>query len=119
MKKKIIFCFDLDNVICTTNKSEYQNSKPNKKAINVINKLYKEGYCIKIFTARYMGRNNDNIIKARKQGKKLTKMQLKKWKVKFTKLIMGKPSYDIFVDDKAYGFKKSWINNIEKKYLKV
>ena len=66
-----------------------------------------------------MGRNNDNIIKARKQGKKLTKMQLKKWKVKFTKLIMGKPSYDIFVDDKAYGFKKSWINNIEKKYLKV
>jgi hypothetical protein len=32
---------------------------------------------------------------------------------------MGKPSYDLFVDDKAYGFKKNWIKNINNyiKYL--
>lgn len=119
LKKKVIFCFDLDNVICLTTKSNYQLSKPNIKAINLINKLYSKGHHIKIFTARYMGRNNDDIIKARKQGEKMTKAQLIKWNVKFTKLIMGKPSYDIFVDDKAYGFKKNWINNFEKKYLNV
>jgi len=26
---------------------------------------------------------------------------------------MGKPSYDLFVDDKAYGFKKNWAKNIK------
>ena len=31
---------------------------------------------------------------------------------------MGKPSYDIFVDDKAFGFKTKWVNSLEKKYLK-
>ena len=38
MKKK--FCFDLDGVICTTYKNNYKNSKPKKKVINTINKLY-------------------------------------------------------------------------------
>ena len=42
-------------------------------------------------------------------------MQLKKWKVKFHKLIMGKPSYDLFIDDKAYGFKKNWYLSIKNK----
>ena len=34
-------------------------------------------------------------------GFKLTKTQLKKWKVKYHKLILGKPSYDLIVDDKG------------------
>jgi hypothetical protein len=29
---------------------------------------------------------------------------------------MGKPSYDLFVDDKAYGFDGSWAMKL-KKYL--
>ena len=33
-------CFDLDGVICTTNNSEYKKSKPKKKIIKLINKLY-------------------------------------------------------------------------------
>lgn len=115
--KKIIFCFDLDNVICTTKKNNYNSSKPNKKAINLINNLYNKGYYIKIFTARFMGRNNQNQRKARLQGFNLTSTQLIRWKILYHELIMGKPSYDIFVDDKAYGFKKNWINNFEKKYL--
>ena len=27
---------------------------------------------------------------------------------------MGKPSYDLFVDDKAYGFKKDWAKKLKK-----
>ena len=34
MKKKI-FCFDLDNTICTTFKKKYQKSKPKKKSHRV------------------------------------------------------------------------------------
>ena len=116
MKKKL-FCFDLDNVICNTNKNFYKSSKPKKKAIKLINNLYKEGHYIKIFTARYMGRSKDNKLKASKFGLKLTKKQLKLWKIQYHKLIMGKPSYDLFIDDKAYGYSSDWVKDLEKKYL--
>ena len=114
--KKIIFCFDLDNVICATKKIIIILAKPNKKAINLINNLYVKGHYIKIFTARYMGRNNENQKKARLQGFNLTSKQLE-MKVSYHELIMGKPSYDIFVDDKAFGFKKNGLL-VLKKYLK-
>ena len=68
MKKKITFCFDIDNTICKTYLSNYQNSKPDHSAIKMINKLYDKGYIIKINTARYMGRNKDDIKKSNKLG---------------------------------------------------
>lgn len=77
MKKKLTFCFDIDNVICKTISSNYFSSKPIKKNIDIINKLKKNGHTIKIFTARHMGRNNDNHKKAVKGAKKLTISQLK------------------------------------------
>jgi CMP-N,N'-diacetyllegionaminic acid synthase len=113
MKVKII-CFDIDNVICRTYNNDYKNSKPIKKNIKFINSLFSRGFYIKIFTARFMGRNNQNIIKAKKQGYKFTQNQLKKWGVKYNEIIFGKPSYDIFVDDKAYGFRKNWFQDLKK-----
>ncbi len=114
MKKKFIICFDLDNVICTTIGKNYKKAKPKKKVINLINELYEDNYEIRIFTARFMGRNKDDIYKAKKQGFKLTSKQLKKWNVKYHKLILGKPSYDLFIDDKAFGFKKNWHLSLKK-----
>jgi len=113
--KKKILCFDLDNVICKTFRNYYRQSKPIKKNINFINKLYDNGYFIKIFTARFMGRNNDNVKNAKKQGLILTKKQLSRWKVKYHKLIFGKPSFDIYIDDKSLFFKKEWTLNLKKK----
>jgi len=117
MKKKI-FCFDIDNTICKTFKSNYSKSTPNKKAIEIINGLHAKGHTIKILTARYMGRNNDNIKKANIQGYKKTLKQLKKWGLKFHKLFITKPAFDIYVDDKSLNFKKNWLKAIEKMYLK-
>ena len=79
MTKKI--CFDLDNVICFTNKKEYKKSRPNKNAIKVVNSLYDEGYFIKIYTARGMGKYSENISKVKKAYKKLTSNQLKNGKL--------------------------------------
>ncbi len=115
-KKKQIYCFDLDNTICNTNKNFYRQSKPKIKVIKLINLLYDKGFFIKIFTSRYMGRNKENAKLAKKQGKNFTKNQLKKWKVKYHKLIMGKPSYDILIDDKSLGFKKNWHIELLKKF---
>ena len=65
-----IICFDIDNVICKTVKSNYIKSKPIKKNIRFINHLYYQGHTIKIFTARYMGRTGDNAVEAKKKAKK-------------------------------------------------
>ena len=43
--KKLLF--DIDGVICTTNKSEHHKSKP-KKNNKIINSLFENGYEIKI-----------------------------------------------------------------------
>ena len=116
MKKKII-CFDLDNVLCKTRKINYKSSTPIKKNVSLVNKLFDNGYYIKIFTARYMGRNNDDIKKAKKQGYFFTKQQLKKWKISYHKLIFGKPSFDIYIDDKSLFFDKKWTSKLKKKLL--
>jgi hypothetical protein len=106
MKKKIV-CIDIDGVICKTKKNNYKSSKPINQAIKKIKKL-KEKFYIKLFTARFMGRSNENKIKAEKKGYKTTKLQLKKWGVEYDELIFGKPSYDYIIDDKSIFFKKNW-----------
>jgi FMN phosphatase YigB (HAD superfamily) len=115
-KKIKIICFDLDNVLCATKKSLYKKSKPIKKAIDLVNTLYAKGFYIKIFTSRFMGRNNDKVSKAKKQGYKFTKKQLLSWHLKYHTLIFGKPSYDLFIDDKNLSFKKNWVEILKKKF---
>ena len=63
-----------------------------------------------------MGRNNDNIKKSKKKVYKKTLTQLNKWGLKYHKLFINKPSSDIYVDDKAYGYNTSWKKEF-KKYL--
>ncbi len=114
MNSKII-CFDIDGVICKTSGNQYDKSKPNKKVINLINQLFKKNRII-LFTSRFMGRNKDNASLAKKQGYEFTKKQLKKWKLKYHVLKFGKPSYDIFIDDKSFDFKKDWYTKFKSKY---
>lgn len=115
LNKKKVICFDIDNVICKTNGTNYKNSRPIKKNIHFINLLFNKGYKIKIFTARFMGRNKDNLVLAKKEGYKFTKKQLKDWGVKYHKLFFGKPSFDIFIDDKSLYFKNNWIKDLKRK----
>lgn len=114
MKK---FCFDLDGIICSTKNNNYKRSKPKKNVIKVINKLSEKNY-IMIYTSRFMGRNKDNVNLAKKMGYKFTLNQLNKWGLKFDKLLLGKPSYDIFIDDKSFNFQKNWLVDFKKKFIK-
>ena len=116
-KKKInkVICFDIDGVICKTSSNNYKNSKPIKKNIKIINELYKKGYFIKLFTARFMGRTDDHRKLAESKAKKLTLKQLNLWGVKYHKVFFGKISYDLFRDDKCIFFKKNWTKKIYDK----
>ena len=64
-----------------------------------------------------MGRSNENKKIAKHKAKKLTTNQLKRWGVLYHKIEFGKPSYDLFIDDKAYGFDIKWPIHITKKFI--
>lgn len=95
------YVFDIDGTICLTEESDYKNSKPLNERIGLVNKLYDEGNIIILCTARGMGRFDDDQAMAINKFYNLTKNQLESWGVKYHKLFLGKPSGDIYIDDKG------------------
>jgi hypothetical protein len=88
-----IYCFDIDDTICTTIGMDYSNSIPIQKRIGKINALYDAGFIIKFYTARGS--------KTGKDWRELTEKQLDSWGVRYHELHMAKPFADIYIDDKA------------------
>ncbi len=101
----MIYCFDLDNTICQTKDKNYVNSTPIVEVINRINHLHDNGNEIIIYTARGMGRFNGDVKSAYDFYYEMTKSQLDSWGVKYHKLMLGKPSFDYFIDDKNWSIK--------------
>lgn len=91
--EKKSYIIDIDGTICKTLKSEYTKSIPNYKNINIFNSLYEDGNEVHYWTARGA---NSGI-----NWDKFTIEQLKLWGVKYNTLNMGKPHYDVWIDDKA------------------
>lgn len=125
MDNKIIIAFDLDDTLCRTPKNfetveRYKHCKPIKKNINILNKLFFDGYFIKIYTARGINSYKGDVKKIEKNLKKLTVSQLKNWKVNYHELIFGKQEYQLLIDDKAINVKdmKSF-KNLKSKFLNL
>jgi hypothetical protein len=63
-----VYVVDIDGTICINgdcSSCKYEGSTPIPERIEKINSLYYEGHTIKYFTARGMGRYNDDAEKAR------------------------------------------------------
>ena len=95
------YVFDIDGTICSLTDGEYNQAKPLRKRIELINQLYDSGNRIVFLTARGMGRSNNNRELAYELFYDLTTQQLEQWGVKYHQLFLGKPSGDIYVDDKG------------------
>ena len=95
------YVFDIDGTICNNTGGEYEKAKPIKSRIETVNKLYNEGNTIVLLTARGMGRSDNSIAYAETAFRRLTEAQLRSWGVKYHRLFLGKPSGDIYVDDKG------------------
>ena len=90
-KKKALV--DIDETICFyKDKRIYELAIPIYDNIEKINKLYEEGHTIVYWTARGTGSGID--------WREVTEKQFKDWGVKYHDLKLGKPIYDLFVDDK-------------------
>lgn len=98
MSKNIFI--DLDNTLCLTQESNYINSTPILERIRYINKLKEDGNCITIWTARGS--------KSGMNHTELTLKQLEEWGVKYDNLLMEKPSYDMYIDDKSFNVDSLW-----------
>jgi len=96
----MIYCFDLDQTLCNNSNKDYINSYPIVEMIDRVNFLYDEGHYIKIFTARGMSKFNKDLDKINDAYLSLTKKSLQDWGVKYHELILGKTSFDYFIDDK-------------------
>ena len=88
-----IYIIDIDGTICDTKNSDYYNSIPKNENIRVFNEIYDSGNEVHYWTARgeISGKNWDEY----------TVQQLNEWGVKYTSINMGKPHYDVWIDDKA------------------
>ena len=96
------YVIDIDGTICSkVDNGDYSLSKPFNDRIEKINQLFDSGHTIIYFTARGMGRTMGDPDRSKELFYDLTKKQLKKWGVRYNQLILGKPSVDIYVDDKG------------------
>lgn len=93
--------FDFDGVICIHGAKDYSKAIPFENSIKNINHVYEEGWHITIFTARYMLRCNGKLSDVYKFGYDEAMCWLRKFNVNFHQLILGKPSADMYIDDRA------------------
>lgn len=84
---------DIDNTITETTGMDYQNAKPIYDKIEIINGLYNQGHNVTYWTARGTVSGIDYY--------NLTKSQLDSWGAKYHKFMVGKPAFDILIDDKT------------------
>jgi hypothetical protein len=89
----LVYIIDIDNTICKTVGSDYVNSIPYHDKIEKINQLFDSGNTVIYWTARGMKSGTDHTT--------LTTQQLQSWGCRYSELRMFKPSYDVWVDDKA------------------
>lgn len=71
----------------------YEEAEPYYRRIHKINRLHDLGHEVIYWTARGMATGIDY--------KELTEKQLASWGCRFSELRMSKPSYDMWIDDKA------------------
>tara|TARA_R110002110_G_scaffold137526_2_gene322677 strand:+ start:863 stop:1183 length:321 start_codon:yes stop_codon:yes gene_type:complete len=95
------YVFDIDNTICYTTDSNYENSMPRQDRIDKINELYDKNHTIIFHTARGMGRSDNSVAFAYASFESFTRKQLEDWGVKYHQLFLGKPAGDIYIDDKG------------------
>lgn len=89
----MVYCFDIDGTLCTNTDGDYLHAQPFAEVIARVNRLFGEGHRILLYTARGATTGID--------WREVTMRQLEDWNVSYHELFMGKPTADIYVDDRA------------------
>lgn len=98
---------DLDHTLCFPDESyghsrdKYRFASPNEAMIEMVNRWFAAGHEIVIYTARRMKTHDGNLEKIEEDVGEITRQWLTDHFVSHTKLMFGKPYYDILIDDKT------------------
>lgn len=93
------FCFDIDGVVAQLSpNNQYNLAQPNLEVIEKINRLYREGHTIILFTARGTKTGID--------WQEVTRNQMDTWGVHYHELKFGKPAADYYIDDRSIDISK-------------
>jgi uncharacterized HAD superfamily protein len=88
MEEVMIIGVDIDGTITNETKGhDYTLRTPNKKMINKVNQWHREGHIIILFSSRW------------EADRETTKKWMKSNGVKYHTMILGKPVFDLYVDD--------------------
>lgn len=107
-KNKVI-AIDIDGVLCKcpefgkfkTFEEAYENAEPIKCAKEALDLLFIKGFRIILFSSRL------------EDDREVTMEWLKSHGFQFNELILGKPKYDVFIDDRVLKF-KNWTETINE-----
>lgn len=114
------FMVDIDGTICSlelyiTKDGRIDNDEtravPHTDRIEYFNDLYDKGHTINYYTARGSSTGNYHA------KYELTKNQLDKWGVKYSSVKVGKPHYDVWIDDKAHNVDEFFNSDLKEKVL--
>ena len=113
---------DIDGTICSlelymTPDGKIDNDEtraiPHTDRIEYFNDLYDKGHTINYYTARGSSTGNYHA------KYELTKNQLDKWGVKYSSVKVGKPHYDVWIDDKAHNVDDFFKSNLKETVLET
>jgi hypothetical protein len=115
--RKLNIYVDIDETICNTPDQpnsrklgrDYKKALPIPDNIEKVNKLYDEGHSITYWTARGTVTNIDWYD--------ITLKQLKSWDCKFHKLLLNKPAYDLYIDDKSLNSVHHWTDENINRFI--
>uniref|UniRef100_A0A6C0EST7 Nucleotidyl transferase domain-containing protein n=1 Tax=viral metagenome TaxID=1070528 RepID=A0A6C0EST7_9ZZZZ len=108
--KPLRVCFDLDTLVTLpTIPNDFSSVKPIDKMICLLQQMKKMGHIIIIYTSRRMNTHKHNVGKVLKDIGLITFQTLEKYNIEYDEIIFGKPSADIYIDDKSIN---PYINDI-------
>ncbi|MBF0609584.1 MAG: NAD-dependent epimerase/dehydratase family protein [Magnetococcales bacterium] len=92
-EKLLTLVVDIDGVVATlTPGNDYALAEPQPVTIEAINRLYRAGHRVILFTARGSATGLD--------WQEVTRQQMQRWGVCYHELRFGKPAADYYVDDR-------------------
>eukprot|EP01116_Phalansterium_solitarium_P021646 TRINITY_DN6811_c0_g1_i2.p1 TRINITY_DN6811_c0_g1~~TRINITY_DN6811_c0_g1_i2.p1 ORF type:complete len:691 (-),score=232.11 TRINITY_DN6811_c0_g1_i2:164-2236(-) len=100
-KRKMRFCFDLDNTLVSypTVHGDYSSVEAKSKNIQLVQELKAAGHYIIIQTARRMKTHNANVGAALRDIGLVTFETLSRFEIPYDEIHFGKPYADVYVDD--------------------
>ena len=106
------YVVDIDGTICEhRDRPNFGKGKVFYNRIAKMNALFDHGHEVVYYTARGMGEFGQDVTKANIKWYNYTHTQLMSWGCRFTQLIVGKYSGDVYIDDKALNSDDLFNNN--------